>query len=348
MASFYHPSEETLSVLNNRRWICSYSGGKDSTALVTWIEWLRRSGQVAVAEPRLVLSDTGVEYPFLAETSNSLMRLLEAWGWNCSVVRPPVERKLYPSIFGRGVPPVHPGFRKKMRWCTNATKVRPMQDFGRTLGTDIVMLTGVRWGESRTRDEKLAVSCAAGGECGLPAPGEGRYAPVITWSTCQVIDWLQGMVVSDVAKLIRDLHKVTQELVKVYGVRVSVGHFGLTPPKVSALRFGCIGCPAVSRDKVLEDKVRHNPTWKALRGIYRIWDQLYKPANRVRGIRKGRPVFGPVRMEARQRLFAELLKIQNASGVMLVTKEDVAFIKQCWADKVYPRGWSEEDERHGV
>lgn len=29
------PSNDVLDTLNNRQWICSYSGGKDSTALVT-------------------------------------------------------------------------------------------------------------------------------------------------------------------------------------------------------------------------------------------------------------------------------------------------------------------------
>jgi hypothetical protein len=30
--------------------------------------------------------------------------------------------------------------------------------------------------------------------------------------------------------------------------------------------------------------------------------------------------------------------------VVLVKEEDIAFIHQCWENKVYPRGWSEEDE----
>jgi hypothetical protein len=49
-------------------------------------------------------------------------------------------------------------------------------------------------------------------------------------------------------------------------------------------------------------------------------------------------------MTARQRLFAELLDIQEKAGVMLVTPEDEVFIRDCWKRKVYPRGWSEADE----
>jgi hypothetical protein len=53
---------------------------------------------------------------------------------------------------------------------------------------------------------------------------------------------------------------------------------------------------------------------------------------------------GPIRMEARKRLFARVMDIQRRAGVVLVTPEDEAFIRDCWARRVYPRGWSEADE----
>ena len=40
----------------------------------------------------------------------------------------------------------------------------------------------------------------------------------------------------------------------------------------------------------------------------------------------------------------DIMDIQQRSGVTLITSEDEAFIRQCWADKRYPRGWSEADE----
>ncbi len=60
MKSFYDPTPEQLTRLLES-WCCSYSGGKDSSALVTWIEWLRRADWITVEKPRLVRSDTGVE-----------------------------------------------------------------------------------------------------------------------------------------------------------------------------------------------------------------------------------------------------------------------------------------------
>jgi DNA sulfur modification protein DndC len=147
------PSKDTLAVLNGSPWVAAFSGGKDSTALVTWVEWLRRVGMVKVATPRLVMSDTGVEYPFLRKTSAALLDVLRASGWECVVVEPLVRERLYCQIFGRGLPPVHPAY-KRMRWCTRSTKQDPMKRHSQAFGADTIQLTGVRWGESDSRDGK--------------------------------------------------------------------------------------------------------------------------------------------------------------------------------------------------
>lgn len=345
MKLFYEPSQHTLEVLNNRPWVASYSGGKDSTTVVTYIEWLRRIGLVT-ANPKLVMSDTGVEYPFLRHIADKLMDRLTDCGWKCEVVKPLISEKLYNRIFGRGNVPVHPSNRK-MRWCTNATKIQPMGRYSKeAVGAEAVMLTGVRWGESDTRDGKLKLTgCAAGGECGLPLPGKGTYGPIITWKTCQVLDWLLGGVDSKITNVITDLVEIARELVAIYKVKKGEEGFGFLPLEASSLRFGCIGCPAVSSDKVMIEAVRRGDTkYRPLQQLYGIWDEMYKKYNRVWKQKNGKWVCGPVKMEVRQRFFAILLKIQQESGVILVDKDDQEYIRNCWRDKMYPRGWSAEDE----
>lgn len=183
----YLPTKQVLGILSHREWVCCYSGGKDSTALVTWVEWLRRvrllgrdiSKLVGMSTPRLVMSDTTIEYPFLRDTSTSLLGVLATCGWQYKIVVPEVRHKMYNQIFGRGVTPIDRAVRG-MRWCTRATKTDPMQKWAeREIGAQVVQLTGARWGESQRRDEKLRRSiggCAAGGECGLPVPRESEDA----------------------------------------------------------------------------------------------------------------------------------------------------------------------------
>lgn len=341
------PSKETLAVLNDRSWVCSYSGGKDSTSLVTWIEWLRRVGLAKCSTPRLVMSDTTVEYPFLRGIADRVMAALTASGWACEIVTPRQADKLYCQIFGRGLPPTHPGQRKRTRWCTRSTKGDPMKRFARTVGPDVVQLSGVRWGESDNRDGKLKASgCAAGGECGLPEPGEGIYSPIITWKMCKVIEWLGGEAGDEVNAVLLDLLPMMRALLDVYEVRKeSTGMFDV-PPKVSSLRFGCVGCPAISKEKIISGKeARKRPEWAHLYRIYAIWSALYEFKTRcARVLPSGKVRYGPLRMAVRKQYFTELLDIQEKAGVTLVTPEDIAFIRDCWERKVYPRGWSEADE----
>jgi 3'-phosphoadenosine 5'-phosphosulfate sulfotransferase (PAPS reductase)/FAD synthetase len=360
----FAPSKDTLKVLNGRPWVTNFSGGKDSTALASWVECLRRLGLVAPAvTPRLVMSDTTVKFPFLSNVAGRFMAALAACGWRCEVVTPRTHEKLYNRIFGIGNVPVHPGSRKRMRWCTRATKIDPMRRFAKTLGEGVVQLSGVRWGESETRDGKLrATGCAAGGECGLPEPGRDVYGPLIAWKTYKVFEWLRGDW-PGAEEVLPDLLPLTRELLAVYEVNdAPEGLYGI-PPKATALRFGCVGCPAISNEKVTRTKqAKEHPGYAHLKRLYGVWQQLYLRKNRCCRVRDepsrraepkagAKPAwysmrvgFGPVRMEVRKRYFAELLDIQRQSGVTLVTAEDEAFIRDCWARKVYPRGWSEADE----
>ncbi len=345
--NFYTPSKEALETLNTRDWLCSYSGGKDSTSLVTWIEWLRRSGQVKTKTPRLVHSNTEVELPFLDETANILMEHLSKFGWKCERVRPLIDDKLYNAIFGKGLSPVHPAF-KRMRWCTNSTKIKPMDAYAKTLEDGIVRLTGIRFGESTNRDEKLAKSsCQVGGECGLPMPDEsdnGPYAPIVNWKTCQVIDWLSGLVGKEVTSHMKDIFEITKELMDVYYNKPVRPSFGFIPITVKQVRFGCIACPALNKDKALNSQLKRHPRWEELTRIYGIWRELRRPINRLRKEKKGRMVIGPIKMEVRKKWFPELLKIQKKAGITLVNDKDIEFIYQCWENDVYPKGWSKEDE----
>lgn len=363
MVPFYMPSKYTLGVLNDNKWVACFSGGKDSTSMVTWLEWLRRVGLLNVKNPRLVLSDTGTEYPFLVAVTDRMIEALTESGWECEIVRPKRIKKLYVSIFGRGLLPVLLS-TKGMRWCTSQTKVQPMKDYIKGLGDDFVQLTGMRWGESEGRDIKLkSGGCVAGGECGLPPPGEGTYGPVVTWRAFEVLEWLDGdfqkscdkktfeAVVNklgDPAHVLSDLIPIMQDLVKVYEPQYGPKGFGLVPPSVRMIRFGCIGCPALVRDKVIAKKAMKDPRFSAVNRVYAIWEELRKGYNRLQrpdSKKKGGIKWGPPKLAVRQKMFKVLLEIQEQSGVEIVTPEDIKLIRKRWrTGRCYTRGWSKEDD----
>jgi DNA sulfur modification protein DndC len=350
MSGFYNPTPEQVAKLS-QPWSACYSGGKDSTSLVTWVEWLRRSGRIDVPTPKLIRSDTGVEDPALTAIAEELTGLLERCDWRCALVRPALDQKLYNRILGIGNPPVHAGI-SRMRWCTRSTKIDPMDARRkREITADELSLTGLRIGESDMRDLKLKrAGCAAGGECGIPDPGQGTYSPILHWRTCQVIDWLGGTVEQRIRDLMPDVFAVTKHLVDIYGVVTAKTLFD-ERQVLSAARFGCIGCPAISVERYApKSVVRRNGEDSPLNELYDVWYEARRRANRC--YRPGKPEggraklggYGPIRMEVRKRLFDRVMDIQSRAGVTLITSEDEAFIRECWETRRYPRGWSEADE----
>ncbi len=340
--NFYEPTKEHLTRLS-LPWRASYSGGKDSTSLLTWLEYLRRVGWIDVSNPQAVRSDTTVEEGELVAVAQELTDVLAPSGWAIAVVVPDVHERLYPQILGRGLPPIHPGVRR-MRWCTRSTKIDPMK---RNYHPGGLTLTGLRLGESAMRDGKLKKSsCAAGGECGIPDPGEGNYSPILNWRTCQVIDWLNGLVDKSVRDVMGDVFEVTRKLVAIYGVRIGQPTFAeFGEPEIIAARYGCRGCPAIGAEEdAPKSVVRRNGVGHPFNELYGVWHFARRAENRLVRVKNGKVQMGPIRMAVRPILFNMVMDIQTRAGIVLISDEDEAFIRKCWKDSVYPRSWSSADE----
>src|SRR5690606_30469621 len=73
-----------------RHWSVAYSGGKDSSATVTFVAWAIQSGKVPAPESLTVLyADTRMEYPPLHATAMQLLERLRADGYDARAVMPP-------------------------------------------------------------------------------------------------------------------------------------------------------------------------------------------------------------------------------------------------------------------
>lgn len=341
---FWTPTPEQISALSSPNWCASYSGGKDSTCLVTWIEWLRRAGLVDVPSPSLVMSDTGVEDPGLHGISEAMMQLLRSCGWTCVVVEPAIHERLYNRILGIGNIPIHPGFRS-LRWCSRSTKIDPMNRWRKDHANGLV-LTGLRLGESKIRDGKIKrAGCAAGGECGIPDDDPGRtYSPLLNWSTCNVLDWLEGGCSREVSESIADILPLARQLVSIYRVQIDRNTFDGFDPAVSMARFGCIGCPAIAvGSDAPKSVVARYGVDSPLCELYSVWEEARRDEGRLWSPRLSK-CLGPIKLEVRKVLFEKVMDIQRRAGVVLIRPEDEEFIRKCWAEKRYPRGWSEADE----
>jgi len=348
-----------------RHWAVAYSGGKDSSATVTFVAWAIKAGLVPAPESLTVLyADTRMELPPLQQTAMALLELLRADGFETKVVMPALDDRFFVYMFGRGVPPSS----NRFRWCTPQLKIEPMEaeliDLAVFYGhgdwvlekttnkivyegfgeQKMLMLTGVRLGESAVRDQRIAVSCSSkDGECGqgwmqvhAPQHVVDTLAPLLHWRLCHVYDWLYF-------DSSRHGYEVVTQIATIYGE--------------DEVRTGCVGCPLASRDVALERLVK-NPDWRHLTpllGLKPLYRELKKSKYRLRKaepeIRKDGKYskngqrMGPLTLEARGYGLETVLDIQARTGVDLINAVEEARIRELWAMGQWPDGWTGDEVR---
>jgi DNA sulfur modification protein DndC len=349
-------------------WAVAWSGGKDSTATLTLLIHFIESGQLPAPKSLSVFyADTRQEMPPLQAAAEQIMEGLRRRGnWiRTEVVRAPLDKRFLVYMLGRGVPPPN---NNTLRWCTRQIKVDPMSEaiagrIGEIEG-NVLMITGVRQGESDVRDQRIALSCSKdGGECGqgwyqqvLPnAKGiRGRIAtlaPLLHWRVCNVWDWLKIEAPSAEFG-----SWPTRMLADAYG--------GEEAEEVNA-RTGCIGCPLASRDLALETIVAM-PAWDHLApllDVKKVYRALRLPHHRLKktglnadgtvATAKNKQRMGPLTFEARIWALDELIQIQSEvnhdakrlgrPGVDFLNEEEITRIRQLISAGTWPQGW-EGDE----
>jgi DNA sulfur modification protein DndC len=347
---------------NHRHWAIAYSGGKDSSTLVTVVIHLLESGAVPYPESLTVLyADTRQEIPPLYFSAMKMLDQLSQRGIKTQVVLPELDDRYFVYMFGRGVPPPN---NNTLRWCTPQIKVEPMINALKVLrdehGEKFLMLTGVRIGESAARDNRIALSCSRNGaECGqgwfqetTPDNVADTLAPLLHWRVCHVWDWLMFDAQS--------LGFPTSLVAEVYG--------GEEANEMNA-RTGCIGCPLAEKDTVL-DYIIGLPHWaylaplKKLKPLYRELRkfkhrlQKYGERNNDGRLSSNPNRKGPLTMDARRYGLSVVLSIQNeinevahAQGhpeIDLINAKEQARIEELIADNTWPKRWTGNESRGDI
>jgi len=337
--------------LKYRHWVFAYSGGKDSSATLTAVIYLILEGEVPMPESITVLyADTRLEIPPLQAAAMAMLAELKKRGIKTEIVLPPIDDRFFVYILGRGVPPPSNTFR----WCTPQLKIEPMErallNLRERIGQKLLMITGVRLGESAARDQRISISCGKNGaECGqgwlqisTPEAVADTLAPILHWRVCFVWDWLMFFAPSKGFP--------TQIIAEAYG--------GDEAEEINA-RTGCMCCNLASTDRALDEVIKI-PRWnyllpiKELRSIYA---ELKKPCNRLRKdgtetTKEGDLVanpnrMGPLTFEARisglERILDIQTRVNQARGSMpeisLINADEENRIRELISLKQWPNGW---------
>ncbi|MBZ9600723.1 phosphoadenosine phosphosulfate reductase domain-containing protein [Phyllobacterium chamaecytisi] len=350
----------------HENWGIAWSGGKDSSATLTLIIHLIDVGKLKPPKSLTVFyADTRLELPPLAIAAERIMEQLAARGIRCEVVRAPLDKRFMVYILGRGVPPPN---NNTLRWCTRQIKIDPMaaalEARINEFDGKILMITGVREGESAIRDKRITMSCGKdGAECGqgwyqevLPnAKGiRGRIAtlaPLLHWRVCNIWDWLRIY-----APMIEYGGWFTAAIADAYG--------GDEAEEKNA-RTGCAGCPLASKDMAL-DTIVAMPAWSHLAPLKRLkplWRKLREPENRLRkaglerlkngSVAANPQRMGPLTFEARLMGLETVLSIQaecNAEAIRLgrplldiLNPEEEERIRELIAAETWPQGWDGDE-----
>ncbi|WP_128000392.1 phosphoadenosine phosphosulfate reductase domain-containing protein [Piscinibacter defluvii] len=350
----------------HEHWCFAWSGGKDSSATVTVVLWLIAAGKIKAPKSITVFyADTRQELTPLAIAAEQIMDELRERGIRVEVVRAPLLKRFMVYILGRGVPPPN---NNTLRWCTRQIKIDPMQDAlaQRLADLDgpVLMITGVRQGESAIRDRRIEMSCSKdGAECGqgwyqqvLPnAKGLRGHiatlAPLLHWRVCHVWEWLK--------------HWAPQEEFGDWSTAIVADAYGGDEAEEINARTGCIGCPLAQEEKALET-VLAQERWAylaPLRGLKPLWRELREPQHRLKkagverlkdgSIAKNPQRMGPLTFAARLMGLERVLGIQaecnaaaRATGrplINLIDAEEEACIRQLIAAETWPEGWDGDE-----
>lgn len=343
-------------------WALAWSGGKDSTALLTLVVWLILSGKVAPPKRLTVLyADTRLELLPLAISAAAIREELtecaiDLAALDCTLdvrtVTAPLDKRFLVYVLGRGVPPPN---NNTLRWCTRQIKVDPMRAELACLGEEVLMLTGVRLGESAVRDARIQLSCSKGdGECGQgwyqrdrADRGQATLAPILHWRVCHIWEWLK--------------HWATQAEYGDWSTALLAEAYGGDEAEENHARTGCVGCPLAQRDTALDALLR-KPQWAYLAPLKRLrplWREMRSPLVRLRkaggetradGTLVGNQHrMGPITLEGRAKALETVLEIQreinaaaDAQGrprIDLLNAEEEARIRELIAAKTWPQRW---------
>lgn len=348
-------------------WVIAWSGGKDSTTLVTVIVTLIASGQIPKPKSITVLiGDTRMEFLPLWISAMDVKKQLEDRGVEVRIVMAEMDKRFFVYMLGRGVPPPN---NNTFRWCTPNIKIKPMEveidKIYQEFGEKVLLFTGVRIGESAARDRRITLSCTRdGAECGqgwfqeyIDDAKADKLAPILHWRVCTVWDWLRIFAPSE-----KFGGWKTQLLAIAYG--------GEEAEELNA-RTGCNGCPLTDKDTAVDGVLKNFPEWrylaplKRLRPIYRV---LRLPRCRLRktepqyledgSLSKNQNRMGPLTMDARAWALDKILSIQNDINIQalklgmpvidMINEQEEARIRELWALNTWPNKWTGSEQRADI
>lgn len=357
-------------------WICGYSGGKDSTAVVqlVWTALSELPKEQRKKKVYVISTDTLVESPVVAlwatDSLTKMRKAAEREGLPIFPNRltPETNNTFWVNLIGRGYP--YP--RKDFRWCTDRMKIDPSNRFIKKIldaESEAILVLGSRKAESAARKsvmegyerKRYREHLSPNGSF----PNSYVFTPIENWTNDNVWQFL--------VQYENPWGHSNKDLLSMYSGASADGECPLvidtSTPSCGNSRFGCWVCTMVTEDKSMaamiqndEEKAWMLPLLDFRNEIAGDWetDRERRDFRRRDGrltLHNNNLVHGPYTKETRTYFLRRLLQVEkivqeigpaSIKSVPLITPDELRLIRQIWLDDFHefedelPRIYTEE------
>ncbi|TFH85695.1 DNA phosphorothioation system sulfurtransferase DndC [Billgrantia azerbaijanica] len=352
---------QRLYLEDERPWVIGFSGGKDSTVVLSLIYTAidKLPAHERHKHVYVVSSDTLVETPVVVDLISSTLDQINTRAkekglpFSAHKVVPKANDTFWVNLLGKG----YPAPTQSFRWCTERMKIDPVSSFildKVTRHGEVVVILGARSQESASRAQVIAKHKVDGSLLSKHSslPGAYTYMPIEDWTFDEVWMYLLGAPApwGGTHHQLFDLYKDSNagECPVVIDTKT---------PSCGNSRFGCWTCTVVTKDRAMEGLIESGEIWmkrlKAFRDLlYRTTLPHNKTKYRNHKRRTGKVHYarghitddsniekkhipGPYWMAYRQAWLKKLLEIQknlNDSGnlIHLIHEDELKHIRLEW------------------
>ena len=352
-----HKEIQEVYLSDNRPWVIGYSGGKDSTTALqlVWYALAELPEEKRIKPVFVISSDTLVETPVIVEYINSALDKINKKSaelrmpFQAVKLTPRISDSFWVNLIGKG----YPAPSSQFRWCTERLKIRTADRFILEKVTgfgEVVLILGVRKGESATRDQVMNLYKIQNSKLSHHSrfPQSYVYTPIEEFSVDDIWTYLLqkpspwGNNNRDLLALYRNAQDGECPLV-----------VDDTTPPCGNSRFGCWVCTVVMKDRSMEALIESGEEW--LEPLLDFRNELAETQNpekkhlyrdyrrmngKIKAMKKGDTweiIRGPYTLDYSKKLLRKLLEAQvnlRKNGpdpcITLILPEELHEIRRIW------------------
>lgn len=344
-------------------WICGYSGGKDSTAVVqlVWMALSELPADKLKKTVHVISTDTLVESPVVALWATESLRKMRERAKAAELpiiphrLTPTTTNTFWVNLIGRGYP--YP--RRDFRWCTDRLKIDASNRFIKEVldaESEAILVLGSRKAESATRKavmegyekKRYRENLSPNGSF----PNSYVFTPIENWQNDNVWQFLMQYE--------NPWGHSNKDLLAMYSGASADGECPLvidtSTPSCGNSRFGCWVCTMVAEDKSMAAMIQNDEEKSWMLPMLDFRNYIAGDWETDRGRRdfrrrdghltwyNDRLVHGPYTQKTREDFLRRLLRVEklvheigpdSIKEVPLITMEELKLIRQIWLDEFH-------------